>query len=694
VWPPDRDAPATLSAQLDAVAGRLLIGQVLTALAAASAVGAIANLALLIGGSDPGRAALIAAAPGVVVFAAALIRSRTRCTAAEAARLLERHQPESRNVIVTAEELSRMPGRASAWIAARVFSDAARMAAAANVARVAPLTAPAAACAAAIGLWLGIAAGVPQRIATLARSAESDAANSTAAGERSIRVTATITPPAYLTAAPRTFRDPARLEAVAGSRLEIVVEGGDPAWTLRMGATPVAAAVDQGGILSASVTLTESTYLAVERIPGSQGSAAVRRLIPVVVAADRAPAIRIERPGKDLLLPDSSSSVPIGTAATDDFGVQALELRFTKVSGSGEQFEFEEGSIPLRLERESPRAWKGAATLALPELDLAPGDALVYRVVGHDARGPEAGGASSETFFVEIAAPGQPTLAGFELPPDRERYALSQQMIVLKIQRLLSREQSMPRESVKQEAEEIAAEQRAVRANFIFLTGGHVEDEEEEAAHSHEIQEGRLENSARREITAAIGHMSRTEQALVVPDPAAALPPARAAVEALQRAFGRNRYLLRPLAVRSRIDPSRRLTGELEGAVDSNRLAAEPGLDPVGSAARRLMAELLALAPALESEERRSAATDRLAAMAEQALAVDAASPAWQQISTALLQARAAAAEGRGASDGRSRIQDVFTRLRSEALRTAVPAGDPLPRHGRLRSAWAEERRK
>jgi hypothetical protein len=106
------------------------------------------------------------------------------------------------------------------------------------------------------------------------------------------------------------------------------------------------------------------------------------------------------------------------------------------------------------------------------------------------------------------------------------------------------------------------------------------------------------------------------------------------------------------------------------------------------------MAELLALAPALESEERRPAATDRLAAMAEQALAVDAASPAWQQISTALLQARAAAAEGRGASDGRSRIQDVFTRLRSEAQRTAIPAGDPLPRHGRLRSAWAEERRK
>ena len=64
---------------------------------------------------------------------------------------------------------------------------------------------------------------------------------------------------------------------------------------------------------------------------------------------------------------------------------------------------------------------------------------MIYRVVGRDARPGDAGFASSDTFFIEIAGPGQVALAGFELPPDRERYALSQQMIVLKLERLRAR---------------------------------------------------------------------------------------------------------------------------------------------------------------------------------------------------------------------------------------------------------------
>ena len=106
------------------------------------------------------------------------------------------------------------------------------------------------------------------------------------------------------------------------------------------------------------------------------------------------------------------------------------------------------------------------------------------------------GSASSDTFFIEVAGPGQVALAGFELPPDRERYALSQQMIVLKLERLRAREQTIDRATLEQEVGNIAAEQRAVRANFVFLMGGEIEDEEAEAEHSHEIQEGRLENTA------------------------------------------------------------------------------------------------------------------------------------------------------------------------------------------------------
>ena len=112
--------------------------------------------------------------------------------------------------------------------------------------------------------------------------------------------------------------------------------------------------------------------------------------------------------------------------------------------------------------------------------------------------------------------------------------------------------------------------------------GGQVEDEEAEAEHSHEIQEGRLENTARREIVDAIQHMGKVEIGLAAINTSAALPPARAAVEALQRAFGRNRYILRTLPVRSRVDPSRRLTGEMSAASDWRRELFPPAPDAAG----------------------------------------------------------------------------------------------------------------
>ena len=79
---------------------------------------------------------------------------------------------------------------------------------------------------------------------------------------------------------------------------------------------------------------------------------------------------------------------------------------------------------------------------------------MIYRIVGRDERPGDAGLASSETFFIEVAGPGQVALAGFELPPDRERYALSQQMIVLKLERLRAREKTLDRATLEQEVGE------------------------------------------------------------------------------------------------------------------------------------------------------------------------------------------------------------------------------------------------
>jgi hypothetical protein len=403
------------------------------------------------------------------------------------------------------------------------------------------------------------------------------------------------------------------------------------------------------------------------------------------------PTVRIDAPGRDLLMPAAQGQVSLAVTAGDDFGLAALTLAYTKVSGSGEQFEFTEGALPLTIARDSGKAWKARGVFDLAGMGLQPGDSIVYRAVAADARPGGLGTSSSDTFFVEIAGPGQVALPGFELPPDRERYALSEQMILLKLQRLRPRQATLSREALAQEVDGLSAEQRSVRANFIFLMGGSVEDEEVEAAQSSEIQEGRLENSARREISTAIRFMSEVETALGAGSIGDAIPPAKSAVEALQRAFGKNRYFLKTLAERSRIDPARRLTGDLKEATDWRRLLTPATDDPKTREGRLLLSRLFDLFP--DGSVPPASAASAVERLAEDALAADPASPEWQKISAALTRLRAALTSGANPDAVRAALGDSVTPLLGVVRKGAVRgmAGDSGS--DALRSAWAAEGR-
>jgi hypothetical protein len=275
-----------------------------------------------------------------------------------------------------------------------------------------------------------------------------------------------------------------------------------------------------------------------------------------------------------------------------------------------------------------------------------------------------------------------------EIAPGEGRHALSQQMIVVKIERLRARERSLDRAALAEETAAIAAEQRAVRGNFVFLMGGHVEDEEAEAEQSSDIQEGRLQNSARREISSAIDLMSRSEQGLSAMDTGAALPPARMAVAALQRAFGRSRYILRALPSRSRIDPARRLTGDLSRASAWKRVLFAHEGDRREQAERDLLAMLMRLTAGQAPGRRASAAL--IGTLAEEALAIDPTRREWQQIARDL-EAAAAAVRAEEWERVSLRLGTAVAAVATETRRSARTGANPaLGRPSRLFSAWAE----
>jgi hypothetical protein len=417
-------------------------------------------------------------------------------------------------------------------------------------------------------------------------------------------------------------------------------------------------------------------------------NASTRRLIGLSVTADRPPHVVITAPARDLLLPDARRIIEVTVNTEDDLALRSLALRYTKVTGSGEEFTFTEGELPLQVTRADDRKWAGHTTLRLETLALNAGDLVVYRGVATDRR-PGAAAAESDAYIVEISAPGALALEGVSIDEPEDKYALSQQMVIVKTERLIARAGALPEDSVALEARAIAAEQRSVRAEFVFMMGGELAedvfeadtitdlDETTHAAADDEVIAGRLANRGRVDLLNAIRAMSRASTALNAPNLAQALTAEKAALASLQRAFTRTRYILRALTRRERLDFSRRLTGELATAVGSTRPRIDPEIEPRISALRRALAGVAALNGEISA---RQPATTRADQLAQAVLQIDFGDQSLQR-TAALLNDADQAITQRRFEDAQRLLEQSALRLagvlRTE-LASAPPGSDPF----------------
>jgi len=436
-------------------------------------------------------------------------------------------------------------------------------------------------------------------------------------------LTATIQPPAYTGLPATTSTDPAQIDAVQGSALSMALESTAANVAVEQNGTAASLVRDRDGRFTGRLTLTRTGYIVIT-------AGDISRTIPVVVSPDRLPSVRVTVPGRDLVYAGGNPRIAFDARATDDYGLRSLALQYTKVSGSGEQFEFQEGEIPLTLTRASSREWQGGAARSLEELDLKEGDMLVYRAVAADER-PGDGRASSDAFFIEISKLGVAAGDAFTLPEEETRYALSQQMLIIKTERLHQRRAAMASEALADAALNLAVEQRMIRAEFVFMLGGEVQDEEVEAEQSTELQEGRLRNRGQRDLRTATIAMSQAEKLLTGTNLAEALVAERAAVTALQRAFARDRYILRAFASRANLDPARRLTGDLKDASGWARTRAPAPEDRRAAQLQDVMAGLGAFL-----RDGVSLGPAPAAVLARQVLAIDPESAALRRAATEL----------------------------------------------------------
>ncbi len=470
----------------------------------------------------------------------------------------------------------------------------------------------------------------------------------------SVSVRYRITPPAYTRHPAVETSDATAVEALVGSRLDVELDGLPDGARAQFAGAALSLDSSDAGRGTASTTVRETGLLTVTHADGSPLIVTAVQAVP-----DRPPLVRIPTPGQDLRITDVTRRIPIEVDASDDLGLASLRVRYTHVTGSGETFEFVDGELPVAVSR-STDAWRARGTLDLAALQLAPGDSVVYWAIARDGRSDAAGLSESERYLVEVPRPGQLAAGDFSLPEAEQRYALSQRMVIQLTEQLRERRGELPDDEYTREAQGLAAQQRRVRAEFVFLMGGEVVDEVEEAAHSHDVEAGRLDNSGQRELLEAVRQMAQAEQRLTDADLDAALPFEYRALEALQAAFGKARYFMRTLPVRVAIDPDRRGTGDL--ALAGASTWARTPLPPNAAArGRHALGALLALTPA-------TAAVD-VARVADDLLALDADTVEW----LTAVQALTAAYGAEVADAERQRAIDAA----AAALRDRLAAGSP-----------------
>jgi len=484
-----------------------------------------------------------------------------RLSNVDAAHAIESTDRTLDNLIVTAAELGDRPRPVRAEIRDEIVRQAGERIRAVDPNRVVTLGQPAV-----VALVVVIGCVVLSGRGVESPSTGSIPRPSQPVGNHSSSFIVRVTPPAYTQQVAQVLEAPTQITVIAGSRIQI----------------------DAAGL---QANLRDFTAAASAGIEVRTSETAPSHFLSVIVVPDAPPTVRVVTPGKDAAFAKPTGQVSISIQGSDDLGVSSLVLRYTKAAGGGENLTFTDGEVPLTIDRAGGRQWSGRATLVLDTMGLEDGDMLVYRAIIKDSN-PNGVPVQSDQYLIEIGKNAEIADAGFALPTEEKKYAISQQMVIYRTEQLLKARPSLGGgEKWIEQTRLIAIEQRMVRAEVVFLGGGEVEDELEEAARSDELTEGRLQNTGRAEMLLAINAMSRAEAQLNDGRAQEALVFERQALASLERALDRRRYFLRTMPDRSRIDVTRRLTGERKEARSWTRESASASSRSF-EADRRMMRDL------------------------------------------------------------------------------------------------------
>jgi Domain of unknown function (DUF4175) len=400
-----------------------------------------------------------------------------------------------------------------------------------------------------------------------------------------LSVTARVEPPAY-TGWPSVKASLPLVRGLRGStvHLDVRADGPSVSWSEREGAAQ--RVMLDGGRASLSFVLDRSRSLRLEA-----GGQAPVVLIELEAVPDRAPQVTLEAPASDRSVTARPGALSLRASARDDVAVAALDFHWTLAQGRGEGMKFRGGRLSGRASLQGTTA-EAEATLDPAAVGMRAGDTLVLWAEATDGNavdGPGQGRSEARVLTWEEALidfTGTGTAARLLVPRSQ-----------LTERELLARTERLVRSGVRGAARlsrstELAEDQRRIRESFGFFLQMEKGESVELDVDDPELAESG-DAKARRLLAQAVSAMWAAEAELGAGNPAGAIPPERAAVKALEAAFGTERLALRALRPPDKpVDEGRRLTGrQSDLRPRPSPAASEPRADP--SAVERVARTLL-----------------------------------------------------------------------------------------------------
>lgn len=545
----------------------------------------------------------LALIPAALVLWRAWREVRTGAAATSVALWIEARFPALRYALVTAVDpryAGQVPELDRAAAAVPFDGEARR---AAQRALIRPLIAAVVV----VAILLFLPSGAVARVARPKAGDSLDRATLATRGNPLATIVVRVAPPEYSGIHSESIDDPASVRALVGGTLRI--EG-------RVAGAEVTASVGEKN--ESAVTTGTRWHLALA-MPTSATAVRLRsganeRLLVLEPVVDSAPIVTLTLPVRDSILRRPTGRISIAADASDDLGLASANFEFIVSSGGGETFTFKSGTISGGLVNGNSAALVGV--LNIDSLKLNPGDIIHLRAVARDRNnvtGPGMGASETRTLRIARADEYDSVAVDAAPPPEPEKNALSQRMLLMTAQALQKKRPKISQGQLVSESRSIALDQTRLRkrvGQIVFQRLGEGDGEEGDAldkrldklANADSLLaaaerasgitaganlEGNEEETPilqlNRTLLEAYNFMWSATTELEIGEPGRAIPWMQKALDALQSARAAERIYLRGKTRTVIVDVDRvRMQGKDKGVPDA-RKAREPA-DPARAA--------------------------------------------------------------------------------------------------------------